>query len=221
MGWLPSVVRHDIESLRLYNQFCKMPDWHLTKQIIIYMFNKSEMQHGSWSQNLYICESINELDKFGNNECINIREAQNRLIAMYILTWHEKVNSQGKLSNFSVLNLDMETSPHLLSNVDKYSRSLCSQLRLGCLPIEIETGGYTNVTRVDCICKLCNNEAEDECHFLFNCQKTQTQHVRLYYKLPELLNCTDSSQKMKMLFQNPFIVSKYITDLWNCRTNMI
>ena len=123
--------------------------------------------------------------------------------------------------NFVTLNASMKTSAHLLCNLDKYPRSICSQLRLGCLPIEVETGRYAKVPKAERVCKLCSEGVKNEIHFLFDCIKTQNQRILLYHKLPELLNCDNKVKRMEQLFMKPFIASKYVTDLWNHRTSLI
>ena len=59
-----------------------MPDGRLNKQI--YLYDKREMQHGGCSENLRnICESVNELERFERNECINVKDAKTKLLEMY------------------------------------------------------------------------------------------------------------------------------------------
>ncbi len=38
-------------------------------------------------------------------------------------------------------------------------------------PVRLETGRYKGLGRELRICELCNKELEDECHFLFRCEK--------------------------------------------------
>ena len=48
-------------------------------------------------------------------------------------------------------------------------RSIMAQIRLGILPLEVETGRFHNVKLDDRICKRCNKGVEDESHFMFEC----------------------------------------------------
>ncbi len=49
-------------------------------------------------------------------------------------------------------------------------RSLIAQLRLGILPIHIETGTFRGTQLDDRICQLCDTqEVEDENHFVCKC----------------------------------------------------
>ena len=58
LGWVPGVVRRDLENLHLYNQICKMTDDRLTKQV--FLNDWGNVKNGSWAKNvLQICRSIN------------------------------------------------------------------------------------------------------------------------------------------------------------------
>ena len=48
----------------------------------------------------------------------------------------------------------------------KMSRSIFAQLRLGILPLEIETGRFRNIPSENRMCHFCKNEVEDELHFV-------------------------------------------------------
>ena len=62
------------------------------------------------------------------------------------------------------------TESYVSMNLSSIERSYLAQLRLGILPIEIETGRYKSVFIDNRKCKLCNlNLVEDEKHILFTC----------------------------------------------------
>ena len=55
-------------------------------------------------------------------------------------------------------------------------RSLLAQLRIGILPIRVETGIFVNLAVKERVCQICKSqEVEDELHFLFNCPKYNTR----------------------------------------------
>ena len=62
-------------------------------------------------------------------------------------------------------------------------RSLLCQLRIGILPLEIETGRYTRKKVEDIICKLCKLDIEDEIHFVCVCPKLQAIRCKYYNKI--------------------------------------
>ena len=51
----------------------------------------------------------------------------------------------------------------------KMSRSIFEQLRLGILPLEIETGRFRNIPSEYGMCHFCKNDIEDELHFVCVC----------------------------------------------------
>ena len=56
-------------------------------------------------------------------------------------------------------------------NLPKYERPVISQLRLGILPLRIETGQYSNLSVENRICLLHDSgHVENESHFLFQCK---------------------------------------------------
>ncbi len=58
-----------------------------------------------------------------------------------------------------------------LLNIDKYEKSLLSQLRYGILPLRIESGRYVNEPREERICTLCTTNTIDSVeYFLFECE---------------------------------------------------
>ena len=47
-----------------------------------------------------------------------------------------------------------------------------AQLRLGILPLCVETSRFVNLAVENKLCEICNSESiEDECHFLFECER--------------------------------------------------
>ena len=60
--------------------------------------------------------------------------------------------------------------PPYLKILDSYEHSLLAKLRLGTLPLAIETGRYTNTSVEHRLCKYCTlNVVEDEKHFILEC----------------------------------------------------
>ena len=55
MGWIPGVIRPDLDCLRMFNEFVKMDPNCLTKRIFMYDWNHSN--HHSWLINVkkYMC----------------------------------------------------------------------------------------------------------------------------------------------------------------------
>ena len=57
-------------------------------------------------------------------------------------------------------------------NLQRSERSFMAQVRLGMLPLHIETGRFNDTPVHERICKLCDsNMVEDEKHFILHCPK--------------------------------------------------
>ena len=71
-------------------------------------------------------------------------------------------------------------------NLDRHQRSFMfiAQLRVGILPLHIETGRFVNKKLQDRTCNIClNGNIEDECHFLFHCNYYDEERNILYAEL--------------------------------------
>ena len=96
-------------------------------------------------------------------------------------------------------------------NLPKYERSLISQLRLGILPIRIETGRYSNLPEQQRICFLCDtNQVENELHFLFHCHLYDVERNQFEQALNiSFIELTDKD-KFTTVFQHPFMLGRYL-----------
>ena len=84
------------------------------------------------------------------------------------------------------------TEDYVSSYLSRYQRSLIALLRLGILPLYIETGRFKNIkdektglirkTRPnERLCTLCDSKTiEDEIHFVCQCKKYEIYHKELY-----------------------------------------
>ncbi len=69
--------------------------------------------------------------------------------------WKHHCSTKDNLRTYRTFKTDMDTAVHLNCNLSKFHRSLISQLRLGILPIYIETGRYTSTPEHERICGMC------------------------------------------------------------------
>ncbi len=109
--------------------------------------------------------------------------------------------------------------------MDRYDRSLLSQLRYGILPLEIETGRYKNVARDHRICTLCNTAVEDQIHFVFKCPTYENIRNDFYVTCEDrVTNWAELSdtQRIAILFENhPRMFGKYVKKLFVHRKNIL
>ena len=219
MGWCPGVVRRDIEVLRLFNTICGQDDSRLTKRLLKYDKNRN----GLWSQNVNaICETLERPESWEQLYPVNLQRAKEVLLVNYQDTWRSELSSKPKLELLSKIRNDISTGFHVTSRLNKGQRSLISQIKLGCLPLQIEVGHFSGTPREDRICTLCNNgEVESEVHFLFDCDWYAESRLSLYHKLPELLNYIDKSDRLRVLCSTPYTMGNYLTKIWRERTEAL
>lgn len=97
----------------------------------------------------------------------------------------KEINSMQKLRTYKELKLSSGTENYLTTNMEKYNRSLITKIRIGTLPINIETGRYKNQPVEERKCPKCTNAVEDEKHFLMDCPLYKELRQELYRKVQD------------------------------------
>ncbi len=117
-----------------------------------------------------LCE-IKQKRVYKDCNVVNIDLAKKCLMDNLEMEWKNSVRKKAKLELYNVLKCDYGVEKYLLLNIDKYEKSLLSQLRYGIIPLRVETGRYVNETREERVCTLCTtNTVESVEHFLFECE---------------------------------------------------
>ena len=84
--------------------------------------------------------------------------------------WKVKLNSKPKLRTYKQFKPKKQIENYIKLNLSNKERSFLAQLiRMGTLPLFIETGQYTKVPVNQIFCFNCPNSVEDEFHFCFSC----------------------------------------------------
>ena len=66
-------------------------------------------------------------------------------------------------------------------NIKRSQGSLVAKLRLGTLPIRVETGRYNGIEREKRLCLVCKDgRVEDESHVMFHCQAHNKERKVLF-----------------------------------------
>ncbi len=209
MGWLDCPDRWSVEIIRLYNRFVNMDHSRLNRAL--FLFDKSANGH-NWSKKVKKVLSECNLENLWNrNQQVPLEILKSRLAANSLENWRHKCSTKPKLRTYITFKNDMDVASHLCCNMPKYERSLISQLRLGILPLRIETGRYSNLEVKDRTCLICDtNNVEDEEHFLFNCEFYSNERSTFETGL----NCNfadlSTTEKFKLIFKHPYKLAKYL-----------
>ena len=104
----------------------------------------------------------------------------------------QEVLNKPKLILYKLLKENFQTEKYCEMNLTRSQRSLLGKLRLGALPIRVETGRYNLLERNQRLCMVCNKgNIEDEYRATHNI-KVLTSNINLIrktaYYLKEMLN---------------------------------
>ena len=104
---------------------------------------------------------------------------------------------------------------YLTHNLSRGKRSLLAQFRLGILPLKIETGRFSNLSREERICDFCKDVIEDEIHFLFDCGLYPEFRECLFTKAGSVspnFAAMDVEQKLEFLMTTlPLELANYVS----------
>ena len=139
-----------------------------------------------------------------------------------------EINQQNKLHLFRSIDHSLKPAPYLTAIVSREERSLFSNLRLGTLKLEIETGRHNKIESDRRFCKLCNsNKIGNESHFLFDCPTLMAARKRSLeniYNIHPHLSSLPSIERVKFLYfndqlDNPTLIaaSSLLKDLFETR----
>ena len=175
-----------------------------------YNLSKTLHQNGSnsWFSSLqYLRNTLNISDSkssFSKSKFKLFIKKFMRTSALEDWSKNRETLKDGKLSTYLQLknNFGFEHYLEIMDNVNH--RRAISQLRLSCHKLEVEHGRYGNVPRELRYCKKCKqNQIEDECHFLINCDKHLDARLNLFSiiqkEVPLFINLNDKDKMLYLL----------------------
>ena len=115
-----------------------MKDDRLTKQIFLWDLTQPG---DSWSNDICnIFKSINLESKFDSQTTVDISQMEQLLQSNSEDMWLTELINKPKLRTYILFKNTLITENYVSSYLSRYQRSLIAQLRLGILPLCIETG---------------------------------------------------------------------------------
>ena len=120
---------------------------------------------------------------------------------------NSEINQQNKLHLFKNVDHSLKPAPYLSKIHGRSVRSLFSKLRLGTLPLEIETGRHIQIDSNKRFCKLCHSDKiGNEIHFLFDCPALDATRKPLLDKIisafPRLQSLSTKEKTLSIFFNN-------------------
>ena len=113
---------------------------------------------------------------------------KNTVIAMYTTQWRNNINhinpeskSGGRLHIYRNIKNTLATERYILIANSVGGRRVMAGLRMGCLPLAVETGRYSNIPYEERVCRLCDRgDVEDQSHFLCICPAFKDLRLQLF-----------------------------------------
>lgn len=109
----------------------------------------------------------------------------NKLKIKYEFIWHQELfrdnpteGKGNKLRTYRLFKNIFKFENYLIiGNYDQ--RKSLTKFRISAHDLEIERGRYTGIQQQNRICKICQNNVEDECHFLLKCEPLENERKEI------------------------------------------
>ena len=224
MGWTGVRDRMIMKMCRFYNKIQKTTNERLLKKIFLY--DKNSTSDNTWpSKFKQFLDAVHLDHLYDENQLIDLTLLSERLKSNFQTKWMDSVRSKPKLRLYEQIKTSPLTENYVKANLPKFERSLIAQLRLGILPLRIETGRYVNEPVSDRICTLCTQYmVEDELHFLLNC--TRYTNARRDYLATSniditIYNGSNDIDKLKLMMENTHSFGRFLGTIFNIRMNFL
>ena len=95
--------------------------------------------------------------------------------------WQTELVSKPKLRTYIKFKDAIYPEPYVLRINSRLKRSLLAQLRIGILPIRVETGRFRGLTVEERVCEMCNlGKIENEINFICECPLYDAMRANLF-----------------------------------------
>jgi hypothetical protein len=198
-----------------------MKTGRLTKAVFEMEYAKCNI--GTWCSKVkQIFRDVGLLEVYNEKRECDLVYCKNKLENNFSQLWAKELKKKSKLRLYCKLKDNLDTEPYVKLNLTTSQRSLLAQLRLGILPLRLETGRFTNMKISDRICQICqSNNIEDELHFLFSCDAYAQERHMFVQDLNNICHNTVNMGNVELLqfcCENvPRKLSKYICTIFEIR----
>ena len=216
VGWIPRNIARKVDMIKFWNRMIGTQPDRLLKKVFLW---DKRLCKKNWSSEIKkLCFDLNLLYNFNNNVYINPHLVKERLCCNYMNQWKRQISVTPKLRFFDIFKVGYRSEHYVNTLTNRSHRSLLAQLRLGILPLRIETGRYEDIPIEYRFCLYCNqNCIESEFHFMLYCDKYNEIRYELFNNVrPEypLIDIVEAEDQIKMLMSDNVI---YHTATYICK----
>ena len=165
LGWIRPYLERYVCILRLWNRLIAMHDDRITKKIFQWALD---------AQNVWVTEirqifnSLHLDADFDSLLPCDIDSVKLKMIDLAREAWEHEILAKPKLRTYRTFKATFASENYVIKNISRRKLSLLCQLRIGILPLRIETGRFRNFPVEERVCEICGNgDIEDEKHFVW------------------------------------------------------
>ena len=237
IGWLLPHFRARLSMVRQYHRLINMDEDRLTKKIFMWDRHLNENHSiSTWYNELksifHDC-NLDLLFTMGVSFDLKftLKYIEKKFTETQAVNLAEKCRQYPKLRTF-VLFKDFSRDPLYISKpLSFFYRRLLARIRLGCLPLHLETGRYSvpRVPEEKRLCEACRvlsgeRVVESETHFLFDCNSYANEREKWLsaMTIPSDFTSLRIDQKLQIIFnESPNIkpTAIYISNAMGLRTD--
>ena len=218
MGWHPMSVITQTTCIRFFLRLSKMSSNQLNHIIFKESCHLAERGYRNWA---YSTKKLLQNMHDDNNhftptlDCIySLVSYKQALLSLFIKDWRDEINeirteseSGGRLNLYRTMKDTPQTERYVLNIRTVGGRRVMAGLRMGCLPLAVETGRYSHIPYRERVCRLCcRGEVEDQSHFIAICPAFNDLRLQLYNHCSCIL---DTFYQMPLQDKIKFILCNY------------
>ena len=231
-GWVPLSMMLKFSIVSFRRRIMKMDCTRLTRKICMWSQSLAGDRFKNWAwKTKKLLEDIND---FG--ELLSADELWSALAQQELKLWKDNVatipqdsESGGRFNFYRNIKSSPATEQYVLNSVNLNKRRVITQLRCGCLPLEIELGRYRSPKQPlsQRTCLLCHLEVGDEPHFLLVCPGLSVQREAMIEAMENsaenysLLSVKGKVEAILKLCASSPAVSNSIYRMYRQRCNML
>ena len=98
-----------------------------------------------------------------------LKAVHQRLVDCRWQTWHDHIQNSERFSFYRNFKTTVSCEPYLALDVDRHLKCCMAKFRFGVSDIFVHTNRFQSTGPQMSLCPFCENELEDETHFVLSC----------------------------------------------------
>eukprot|EP00745_Piridium_sociabile_P026380 TRINITY_DN42111_c0_g1_i2.p1 TRINITY_DN42111_c0_g1~~TRINITY_DN42111_c0_g1_i2.p1 ORF type:complete len:263 (+),score=14.28 TRINITY_DN42111_c0_g1_i2:674-1462(+) len=206
-GRYPIYIKTFVKCISYWLKLIRLPTTRLSRQTYEMLLHQDEVVKFNWVSQVkkaliengfgivWLCQGVGFENYF-------IEELKDRLIANFKQNWHLDIESNPKYTWFFSFKDIFQPEKYLSNVANRWNRDALLKFRARVCGFKSNSQWFTSTENNDSAsCPLCQQDAEDEVHFLFNC--IAYSNIRAKYNLfTQFSTQTDMKDVVSLLKSN-------------------